>query len=208
MAIHLDPKAPTEALEYRWAPELTEGDGLASFTLSATGATIATSAQEGDEVVFKVTGGTEGATAEITATATSNDGFIHAEVLYLPIRGRDDQFLYTGSQIVNFALRKVAGLGRVPRAAEQADALERLSDMLAEWAGQGADLGVRLPVQASDQFYIPDAHANVVKQNLLLRVYGLYGRPIPAETVMMAARGLQQVKQYKLATAPRATEFY
>lgn len=208
MAIHLTAKAPTEVLDYRWEPDLDAGDSLGSYTISVSGATLGANSSDAEGVSFYLSAGTEGATAEITVTATTEQGRTYADVLYLPIRGRDDQFLYTGSQIVNFALRKVTGLGRVPRAPEQADALERLSDMLAEWAGQGADLGVRLPVQASDALYVSDSHAAAIKHNLIVRLADLYGEPIAPEVVMMAARGVQQVKAAKLATAPRATEFY
>ena len=207
MAQFLKAKAPADAIAYTWAPDIADGDSLVSFTLSASGATIDAEAAIADEVEFYVSGGTAGQTATITASAVTAAGAELSEVLYLPIRARDIALGYTGSQIASFALRKVIGLSRAPRAAEQADALERLSDMLAEWSQQGADLGVRLPVQASDTLYVNDAFANAIKQNLIVRIADLYGEPVAPEVAMQAFRGVQLIKS-SLLPDKRVSEFF
>ena len=201
-------KAPTEIVERRWTVPVDPDDGLSSFTRSASGVTIVSYSTEGDDAVLKLSAGTDGATATVTLTATTSRGRVLVETFYLPIQVSTNAFAYTVRDVCAFALRKIAGNGADPSSDELADALERLNDMLASWKRQGADVGVALPLEASDTLYCPDEFFPAIKFGLLVSVHNHYGEPITAFDVTEARRGLQLVKSRRLDPATRSSAYY
>lgn len=193
MALHLAAKGPTEVLRYAWLPPFVDGDGLASFTLAASGCTIDSSEESGDEVVFFVSGGTAGTTASVTAAADSNEGEYFSETLYIPIRLTTNAFTYTARDVVDFALRKIAGNGESAESAEADDALERLNDMLADWRMDGCDIGVPAPLALGDTLSIPDEYVSALKFNLRIACHDHYDAPITAYDADRADRGKRNI---------------
>lgn len=208
MSQHWQAKAPTEVVERRWSVPVDSDDGLASFARSASGVTIDSYSVEGDDAVLILSAGTDGATATVTLTATTSRGRTLVETFYLPVFATPNEFTYTARNVCEFALRKVAGNGVSPDATELTDALERLSDMLAAWKGQGADIGVKLPCVAGDTLYISDEFASAVKNNLILEIADLYDYTPSARVVMNAQRGLQLVKSKLLSTKRSSAAAY
>lgn len=201
-------KAPTEIVERRWTVPVDAGDGLASFARVPTGVTIDAYEVQGNDAVLTLSAGTAGDTASVVLTATTNRGKALVETFYLPVQVSANAFAYTARDACGFALRKVVGNGVEADAAELADALERLNDMLASWKEQGADAGVPLPLTADDGLPCSDAFAQAIKYNLKLRVHDHYDAPLTAFDVDYARRGLQQIKSANLSTGPRETVFY
>lgn len=202
------PKAPTEVVQRRWTVPVDSDDGLQSITPAISGGAITASSIEGNDAVLTISGGAADVTAIITLTATTSRGRTLVETIYLPILTKPNDFAYTGQDIASFALRKVVGVGNTPDAAETDDALERLSDMLARWKGQGAELGVVLPVLTSTVLYVSDEFASAIKANLILELTGLYEFEPGPRDVDNARRGLQQIKSKLLSKDTRASVYY
>jgi hypothetical protein len=158
------------------------GDGLASaeLTVASGSAVIDTYEIEGGEVVAFLSGGTAGAVTTITATAETNEGETLAETIYLPIRAAGNGFSYTARDIVDFALRKIAGNGNAADSAEADDALERLNDLIADWRINGADIGVPAPYALTDTVTVADEYISALKFNLRIACHDHYGEPISA----------------------------
>lgn len=202
------PKAPTEVVERRWSVPVDDDDGLASFARSASGVTIDSYSVDGDDAVLTLSAGSADATATVTLTATTSRGRVLVETFYLPILATTNDFSYTGNDICSFALRKVVGIGASADSAELTDALERLSDMLARWRGEGADLGVVLPVLGPTVFYVSDRFASAIKNNLILELADLYEFEPSPRVVMNAARGMQHIKSTLLPKEREPAVFY
>lgn len=200
MALHWSAKAPGDVVERVWTPKEREEVSSRTITVSTGNATI-TSRIDGDEVIVTVTGGTANVTQVLAASAVLNgSGETITETIYIPVIATANDFAYTGQDFINYALRKVFGAGRVPAARNADDALERLSDMLAAWKGQGADLGVVLPVATDTTFYVSDAFALAIKNNLIIECADLYPGYEPSPRVVSnAMRGLQQIKSALLS---------
>lgn len=192
-------KAPTEIVERRWTVPVDDDDGLSSFARVASGVTIDAYSAQGNDAVLTLSAGVDNVTATLTLTATTSRGRILVETFYLPIFASPNEFAYTVRDICAFALRKIAGNGNDAEATELEDARERLSDMLASWKGQGADIGAKLPCAANDVLYISDAFASAVKSNLILEIADLYDYTPSGRVVMNATRGLQLVKSTMLS---------
>lgn len=206
MALHLPPKAPSDIREYRWTPKEGDCPSGSAVTVSTGTATIADEL-DGEAVLITVTGGATGVTQVLAASATVGDETI-TETIYIPILATNQQVVYTGQDFATFALRKIVGNGETPDAAETLDALERLTDWLAAMSGQGADLGVPLPVTTATQFYISDSFAQAVKFNLRLLCHEHYGEALSGFDAEMARRGVQLVKSALLPNERRAAEYY
>lgn len=88
MTIRLEPKRSDEVRDYRhdWEPFLGE-DTIASQDAVATGATLdSVEIETGDKsVIFWISGGTDGTTAQITHSITTAGGRTEAETFLLPI---------------------------------------------------------------------------------------------------------------------------
>ena len=81
MALTWTAKAPGAVYRYSWTPALADGDGLAGYTVSASGATIDSEALDGDAVVLFVSGGTAATTATFTFTGLAAGNYVIAEEL-------------------------------------------------------------------------------------------------------------------------------
>ena len=210
MAVTWDAKAPAAEWRYSWFPALAEGDSIKTHSLTVASGDVTIGITDIDEkaVVAFVIGGTAGTVSVIDAQVTTNDGETLVDTIYLPIAPSALALSYTARDICEFALRKVVGIGETPTSGELADALERLNDMLASWATQGADIGVPLPVADNTVFRCADAFISAVKNSLIIELSELYGLQAPASAVMNARRGLQQVKMSLLSTDDRATVYY
>jgi hypothetical protein len=203
------PKAPTEIVERRWTVPVDDDDGLSTFARSASGVTIDSYSVQGDDAVLTLSAGVADVSATVTLTATTSRGRVLVETFYLPILATANDFAYTGQDICDFALRKVIGNGQSAEASELDDALERLSDMLARWKGQGANLGVVLPVVSSTVLYVSDAFASAIKNNLILEIVDLYPQyELSPRVEENARRGLQQIKSTLLSKKREALVYY
>ena len=207
MAQHWASKTPVEVVERYWNPILPSEDSIDSFTASVIGATLDSSELTEDGIRLVISAGTLGETATAELTATTSRGLVYAETFYLPIRPSDNAFSQTVGEVVSFALRPVVGVGETATADEQADAIEVLGDMLAEWAACGAQLGVRLPPLASDVIYSHDSHISAIKSNLRVRICDFYGLPIKQTDALASQRGIQRVKASQLSDE-REGEFF
>ena len=205
MAETLRPKAPGEVIRYTWKPK-TYGY-LANIALDATGVTITRSGVAGDEAFFYASGGTLGSTATVTLTVTTTDGETLSETFSIPIRAKAAALGVRVADVLAYALRPIVGIAGAPTAAEQTDARENLDMLLAEWAAQGADLGVRLPTQESDTLALSDSYALAVKANLRVRLCEAYGKPLTAMDVLAARRGEILIKFNNLPDS-RAGVYY
>jgi len=210
MAIFLASKAPSAVLRYSWEPSLVAGDGLASAVLTVSSGTAVIDSYEirGGFVLAYISGGVDGETTTIAASAVSNDDETLVDTIYLPIRPVDNAFTTTVLDVCNFALRKVVGIGETAEADEIDDAQERLNDMLAAWAASGADLGVKLPVTGSDVLYVPDGDIQALKYNLLIALADEYGEPISQVAALNARTGLQRIKNRLLPDEREGADYY
>lgn len=207
MPIQWKAKAPGEVIEREWAVPVGDDDSVLSFTAGVTGATLDSSERNGDVVTLRLSAGINGETAIATLTANTVGGLVLNETAYLPIRAKPNAFGYNMGDILSYALRPIVGLSATATADELADARENLDDMLAFWAGQGADLAVKLPSEVSDTLYVPDYAIPAMKAGLRVRLCGLYQRPVDVEDFKAAQRGLQQIKMALLSDI-RENEYF
>lgn len=197
MSVHLAPKAPSDIADRDWTPKEGEGVASASFSVSTGTATVEHEVQ-GEIVVLTITGGAAGVTQVIAATAVLSNGETITETIYIPVLASANALAQTGQDIATFALRKVFGR-RQPTSTAQDDALERLTDMLAAWTSQGADLGIPLPVTNTTDFYCADAHISAIKNNLIIALVDLYEFTPSPFVAQMARSGLALIKTDMLA---------
>lgn len=211
MAIYLKAKAPASVVRYEWPAPLRNGDSLSTFVATLTSGTAVVDSYEtdGDKGVVTVSGGAVGVVQELSFTATTSDGNTIVETAYLPILSSENALGNTGGDIAAYILRKVAGIGDNATADEQSDCLERLSDMLATWKAQGADIGIPLPVTAATEFVCDDAFIQAIKANGILAIADLYENYNPSPVVVeQARRGLQTIKSRLLSTDDRTAVYY
>lgn len=198
MALTWTAKAPGAVYRYSWTPALADGDGLASYTVSASGATIDSEALDGEAVVLFVSGGTAATTATFTFTAVSDQGEEFSEKVYLPIVAPDATGM-TVRDVCEFALRKVYGKDETPEASALSDARERLDDMLRAWGWTGADVGASFPLADASVLYVRPEFQQAIKANLILEIADLYDLPISIKTAQNALRGMQLIKSANLS---------
>jgi hypothetical protein len=201
-------KAATEVVQRRWTVPVDDDDGLSSFARSASGVTIDSYSTEGNDAVMVLSAGVADVTATVTLTATTSRGRVLVETFYLPVLATANDFAYTGADLVGFALRKVGGIGVTVDAAEASDALERLSDMFARWKGEGADLGVVLPVLNATILYVSDGFASAIKNNLILEIADLYSYEPSPRVIETARRGMQHIKAALLSKEREPLVYY
>lgn len=200
MALTLDPKTPTGVVRYTWTPPVLAGDTVASATLVRTSGTAVLDSYglDGEAVYFFASGGADGETTIISATAETNDGETLVETLYLPIRASTLALNNTVLSVLNYALRPIVGVNNTPTAAETEDAREHLDDMLAAWANRGANLGVKLPTAASDVLYVQDGYLSAIKANLRVRICEAYSVPVTGSDLLAARTGYANILFDKL----------
>lgn len=201
MALTLASKAPGAVIRYGWAVPVIGSDSPQTASLTVTTGTAVIDSYQivGDTLAFVLSGGTLGETTIISASVGTSQGETLIETIYVPIRTASNAFAYTVRDICNKALRKIVGMGGTATADELNDAAERLSDLLAGWAADGADLGVVLPCDANDTIFIPDYAVEGVKASLELALYDFYGEAATASLAMAARKGVSRIK-YRLAS--------
>jgi len=207
MAAFLPSKVAAEIVQRRYAVPVDKDDNPASVSFNATGVTVFSSEFENNELLMNISGGTAGQTATIVATVTTDEGRVLIETFYLPIIASAAQIAHTAGEYVNFALRRIVGNGETPSADELSDALERLNALVAEWRGQGADIGAAFPIDANTVIYCPDYAVSALRFNLLVDVSSLYGEAVTPMEAMKALRGAQLVKNMNVPDVREATYF-
>lgn len=207
MTAFLAPKTAAEVVRRTWTIPVDADDAPSSVSLSASGVTVDANSFEGNDLALTLSAGTAAATGSIVATVTTNKGRTLVETIYIPIVESAALVADTARDIVNFALRKVTGIGNDPEAAEQDDALERLNAMIAMWREGGADIAAPFPLTANSVIYCPDWALSGLRYNLLVECCEFYGVGITASEAMAARRGLQIIKHKNLPDA-RKVEFY
>lgn len=201
-------KSPTAIVERTWAVPTADNDSLATFTASPTGVIIDAEESNGDIITLTLSGGSQATTPTVEFTATTTNGLVITKTFYQPIRIDGFRNTPTARAVCEYALRKVVGNGADADAVELDDALERLENMLSDWAGEGADLEVVLPVVANNTLSIPEWSVGAVKDCLTARVHDFYEIPQTPDVAMSARRGLQRVKSRLLPDEREGVEFY
>ena len=207
MAAYLDSKTASEVVRREWIVPVDDDDNPSSVALSATGVTVDSSAFEGNTLVLTLSAGTAGATASIVATVTTDKSRTLIETLYIPVVESEAQIADTARSYIQFALRKIAGIGETPDADELDDGLERLNALVARWREGGADIGAPFPLTADSVIYCPDWAVSALRYNLMVECADLYGAELTPFQYDAARRGLQLVKHKNLPTE-REVEFF
>lgn len=193
MALSFTAKPDGAVYRYTWNVPVIEGDTVISVALSATGCTIDAYELGDNSVVLFVSGGTAGTTASIDLSAVTNDGETLTDTAYIPIIA-DTATGMTVRDAVDYALRKVFGMGEEAPADAAADAVERLSDMLMLWRDTGADVGATFPLATATVIYCKPSYQLAIKNNLAVQVADHYNLPLTATVALNAMRGLQHVR--------------
>lgn len=199
MSLSWEPKAASDVAERIWTPKAGESVTSKTVTVS-TGTATVTSTVWGDQVVVLVTGGTAGATQVIAASAVLGNGETITETIYIAVIPTTNALALTGQDIAADVLELVIGIGQTPEASEAEFALRKLTEMLASWSVQGADMGIPLPVTTSTVFYCPDAEINAIKVNLFNKIMPWFKagwEPTPGQA-KQASTGLSQIKTARL----------
>lgn len=207
MALSFTAKPDGAVYQYTWNVPVIEGDSVASVTLSASGCTIDAYELGGNSVLIFVSGGTAGTTASIDLGAVTTDGETLTDTAYIPIIA-DTATGMTVRDAVDFALRKVFGLGNEAPADATDDAVERLSDMLMLWKDTGSDVGATFPLTAATVIYCKPSYQVAIKNNLAVQVADYYNLPLTAAVAMNAMRGLQAVRIDNLPTDRPGADYY
>jgi hypothetical protein len=101
----------------------------------------------------------------------------------------------TASQIISDALLCINVLrdGETPSAAQQAQGIRRLNQMMSLWDGEGKNLGY-IPVgTVTDVLTVPDAAILGIVNNLAIHMAPSFGATVPAEIAVLAAMGLATI---------------
>lgn len=211
MALTWTAKPADAVYRLTWTVPLIDGDSIDTATLTVSSGDAAIDAYEivDDGVVAFVSGGTAGTYTTIAAEAVTADGETIPETIYLPVISSATALGYTGLDLAHYVLRKVVGNGETPSADELNDCLERLSDMLAAWKGQGAETGIPLPLASASLIRCDDAFIQAIKANGILRISDLYDNyNLSPVVVEEARRGLQLIKSRNLPAERGAVVFY
>lgn len=182
-------KAPTEVVERRWTVPLIEGDSIASVATSATGVTVDSDDDDGCDAVVVLSAGSAGTEASVTITVTTDEGHTHVETFFIAIRATTEAFANTVRDIVQFALRKIAGIGETPDAAELDDGVELFNGLIATWRIDGKDVGIAGTLTASDTVDVPDEFIQPIKFCLRKLCHSTFEAPLTATDEQMAVMG-------------------
>lgn len=204
MALFWQAKAPASVEERVWK---LDGITSTSFTVSTGTATLA-HVIEGEGVAVTVTGGAAGVVQVITASAVLSTGETISETIYIPIRDAVNLLGNTVYDVCAFALRKISGIGEQADADELTLAVEYLNDMLAEWRGSGADVGIAKLLVSADDLIVRDEFIAPIKNNLTVRLAEEFDRPLTPALVENARRGMQLIKNALLARDVAQAEYY
>lgn len=207
MAAFLDSKTASEVVRREWVVPVDDDDAPASVALSASGITVDASEFQGNTLILTLSAGTAAATGSIVATVTTDKSRTLIETLYIPIIESAAQIADTARSYIEFALRKIAGIGQSPSADELSDGLEQLNSLIAVWRAGGADIGAPFPITANSVIYCPDWAVDALRYNLRIKLSSLYGAQIDPMDMECARRGLQLIKHKNLPDE-RRVEFH
>jgi hypothetical protein len=99
------------------------------------------------------------------------------------------------SQVIADALLAINVLrdGETPSAAQQAQAIRRLNQMMALWEAEGKSLGY-IPVgTVTDVLTVPDAAILGIVNNLAIHMAPSFGATVPVEIATLAMMGLATI---------------
>lgn len=212
MALTWPTKDPSEVLSYgvNWAVRL-DGDTISTsvFTLTtAAGLTIVSQTNDDTTSTLRLSGGTDGETAEVLCTiVTLAGGDTLEETVFLPIVSSADTTevpaTATKGQIVQMIYEEVglAGFEFDESAAEVASLLRRVDAVMAELKVSGCDLGYLFPASVgtsdpSDASGLPDSMLNAVVTYGALRFAPLLGKTLSTESRVSAAMALTAMRAY------------
>lgn len=208
MADFLKPKTASEVVRREWPVPVDADDSpLSVATTGATGVTVDSAAFEGETLVLTLSAGTAAATGTIPVTITTDKSRTLIETLYIPIVDSAAQVADTARSFINFALRKITGIGETPDADELDDALEQFNALIAAWRAGGCEIAAPFPLTANSVIYCPDWAVDALRYNLRVKLSPLYGAQIDQMDFEMARRGRQLVMHKNLPDA-RKVEFY
>lgn len=207
MADFLKPKTASEVVRREWEVPVDGDDSPSSVVATGTGITVDSSAFEGNTLVLTLSGGTAAATASILVTVTTDKSRTLIETLYVPVIDSPAQIADTARAYIQFALRKITGIGETPEAGELDDALERFNAMIAKWRAGGADIGAPFPLTADSVIYCPDWAVTGLRYGLMMECADLYSYQLTPMEFEHARRGLQMIKHKNLPDE-RKVEFY
>jgi len=113
----------------------------------------------------------------------------------------------TALDLVTRAMRKlrVIGSGEEPTAAEGADCLSALNDMLAIWEIEGIDLAPTALV-LSDTIDLPDSHIEALCANLAIAIADDFGAQVSPLLHARAESGKASLMAYHFAIADLASD--
>lgn len=210
MAVYFAAKAPGAIYGYTWGVPVADGDSVTGYSATVTSGTVSvdTSASDGGSVLLVISGGAAGEVAVIAAEATTANGETLVETVYLPIRDAANLLGNTVYDVCAFALRKISGIGEQADADELTLAVEYLNDMLAEWRGCGADIGIAKLLASADALIVRDEFIAPIKNNLTVRLAEEFDRPLTPALVENARRGMQLIKNALLSRDVAQAEYY
>jgi hypothetical protein len=99
------------------------------------------------------------------------------------------------SQVISDALLAINVIrdGETPSAEMQAQAIRRLNQMMALWAGEGRDIGY-IPVgTVTDVLTVPDAAVLGIVNNLAIHMAPSFGATASPEVIALATMGLATI---------------
>ena len=99
------------------------------------------------------------------------------------------------SQVIADALLAINVIrdGETASAAQQAQGIRRLNQMMALWEGEGRNIGY-IPVgTVTDVLTVPDAAILGIVNNLAIHMAPSFGASVPAEIVALAQMGLATI---------------
>lgn len=96
----------------------------------------------------------------------------------------------TVNDLIRRAMRSLGVLhtGENPSAAEAADALDTLNDLLNAWRNEGLDLEVVSDLALTDTLPYPDDHVTAIRYNLAVELAPEYGVQVSQVVAAMARR--------------------
>jgi len=97
-------------------------------------------------------------------------------------------------------------VGQTPSAAETADSLLALNQMLTRWEANGIRLGFSPMASAGSVIPVPDEALEAITYNLAARLAPEFGYPTAMETAAMAEEGLRALQRDAIPTPIIDTE--
>lgn len=174
-----NPKAPGETVRYTADWSEIDPDKIASFTLTVSSGTVAIGDTEFDDthVYALISGGTDGETATLAHTITTQLGQVLSSTITLKVADDSDVLspvsTITKGSIVIRALGKLAIANYVfdTEAEEDVSALRQLDSLAASWQGKLRPFGYLQP--ATNGTALPTDDAGIDEQDVDAFIFNL-----------------------------------